>query len=485
MALNINKDPLTGADLRGKKTAITGPAYGPATPAPSAAPKAIVEQPPTQQQAQNDYWNNLKAGKDYADKTFAEGSLGRLSDSYKERTDNYLDLLKGRLGGLDSAEMAAARGQAQSDVSREMAQNLEHQASIAGAQGIRGGVAASMQGQALSNANKQMADYQRQLILDNIAVKNQAAQNYGSALGSASDRALGVGQFNLGQKDAEAYGRASLPFQIAAGVSAQDAANWNKYFGAQQLGVAKGQVDAVNKLVSGAAPATNASSSSGQLDTGVGTYPDLKTVKKTSDGDFVDAKNGSKVDPSRAATYYDPNDQSVINPQTGQKIPAQDLVAGDYKINADGSISRAPQGFDPDSDSTTSNFIKEYHLDGSPAPKNGTIICTEARRQDLVDEAVFSSAKYDGLRYLSQSQMFAYWRWGSYVVNGMRRNKFFAGQIAKLVPPAIQEISRRVNGHGKATVRGWLLVELFDCLNKVFGLRLIKKLIFSVHRAQS
>ncbi len=193
---------------------------GPTPPKDIKTPKL----PDNSTAAEARYWDRVRAGEDWANQHFAEGSMGRMTDPRAADMQNQLDLLRERQQGMNSQEELAAREQAESEINRTMAANLERYAGTAGSQGVRGGAAAALQGRAYTEAGQQMNDFQRKLILDNIAIKQQASDRYGSLLGQQQNTELGLQQFNIGQANNELYGRTATPFQIASGINAQEGA---------------------------------------------------------------------------------------------------------------------------------------------------------------------------------------------------------------------------------------------------------------------
>ncbi len=184
----------------------------PATPAPvAAAPPATAAvappaptpvTPPAPAKTDADlYKERYGTAKEISDKDLEGVTMSHISDSHAGDTKDYLDTLKGRLGGMTAAENQAAMEQGQANVSRTMAHNLESYASHAGGQGVRGAANAALQGRAYQQANQDTASYNRQLILDNIAQKDKAAQAYGGAVQDATNTDLGVQTYNAAADD--------------------------------------------------------------------------------------------------------------------------------------------------------------------------------------------------------------------------------------------------------------------------------------------
>lgn len=216
-------------------------AQAPATHAPT--PMAVPKLADNSGAAQDQYWNRMKSGENWANEHFANGSMGRMTDPRAADTQTQLNLLKERQKGMDSKEELAAREQATSEINRTMSNNMERYASMAGAQGIHGGASANLQGRAITEAGQQQADFQRKLILDNIGIKQQASDRYGSMLGQQQNTELGIQQYNNGQANAELYGRTTVPFQIASGIDAQQAGMDATAMNQAQLGLGTQQLN--------------------------------------------------------------------------------------------------------------------------------------------------------------------------------------------------------------------------------------------------
>ncbi len=205
------------------------------------------------------------------------------------------------------------------------------------------------------------------------------------------------------------------------------------------------------------------------------TDKDGKSIEVTynSQGDAIDPKTGQEV-------VVDNMGVSQVRPGS---TSGSDGGPGVNKVvkGADGKtyVSNLPPGVtpemvtntskDPETGQTLYDLSSMSEAGKSAAGKPTPIICTESLRQGLVDSAVFESANYDGEKYISQAELFAYHRWGSKVVTAMKSNRFVARAVASLVPAAVREIARRTGSDQKLTIRGWLTVEAFDALNRRFA----------------
>lgn len=103
------------------------------------------------------------------------------SETMDPRLTEILDLEKGRLGGLNSQEMTAAREDAQSGMNRGLATTLRAlKSSNLASGGPRGGGATIGALPAISNFAQGQTDLERKLILDNYAAKEAALTRYAS-----------------------------------------------------------------------------------------------------------------------------------------------------------------------------------------------------------------------------------------------------------------------------------------------------------------
>lgn len=191
-----------------------------AAPPPAPTPPAPVSQPQTPPVTSPDqrYRDDLATARSISDDMLNGVSSARIQNPYQQQTDEYLEMLKKRLGGLDSEEMSAARDQGILELDRHTAQNLERYGSIAGASGVSGGARAALMRKALDESNFARGTLERQLVLDNIAAKDRAYQAYGGALGGATATGMDVERYNAGAQDRDTGLSLSLPFDIMSGI---------------------------------------------------------------------------------------------------------------------------------------------------------------------------------------------------------------------------------------------------------------------------
>lgn len=198
------------------------------------------------------YWENLKQGQAKADEMFKEGSLGRMEDSRQAEMNEQLAKLKAGQDGMTPEEMTAAREQGRVEIDRQLAQNQRGLGASAAANGVRGASAAGLQARAGQQAQAASGDLARKLVTDNLAQRNFGTQLYGNTLQAQQGTELGIQKENLGAQRSEAFGRASLPFQIAGGLDAAGAGARADWFGQQQVDLGQGYLD--NLKNSGNAP---------------------------------------------------------------------------------------------------------------------------------------------------------------------------------------------------------------------------------------
>lgn len=408
-----------------------GPGAGGQPNKPPPPPKAIAtpKLADNSAAASDRYWSRIKEGENWANQHFAEGSMGRMTDPRAAQTNELLGLQraaidapgitdprqkemnellarqKAGMDGLDAKENLAMKEQGTAEINRQMAQSMEKYAGMAGAQGVRGGAAASLQGRALMEAGQQNADFQRKMILDEVAIKQQAMDRYGSTLGAQQNTELGIQQFNTnnrnqamdrygntlgqqqntelgiqqynnGQANAELYGRTTVPFQIAAGIDATQAG-----------------LDAT---------------SLNQAQLGLGTQ---------------------QVNDARTQTWRD-----------SQTAAADKKAATKAQAEAEAA-----------------------------ANQGGKIICTEAERQGLISSEQLATSRAFGKSHLSYSELRSYWTWATPIVRLMRVSPAVARIVASLLPALIAEEGYSIGQEGaRSTLRGRITLRCFRALNRVF-----------------
>lgn len=145
-------------------------------------------------------------GQTEANKLFADGSMGRMG-STAEAAD-VMARRKAMLDGMNSQEMQAQRELADGEINRNAQTSLRQMRGIQGAAGVRGATAGAQQANILNMAGRNKQDFERQLLLDNMAAKRAGLDAYENSVN-------GRDQFNIGQQNKEQYGRSAFPFQYA------------------------------------------------------------------------------------------------------------------------------------------------------------------------------------------------------------------------------------------------------------------------------
>lgn len=334
------------------------------TPAPAPSPAPVA---PTREQSTSNYLADLEKFKKYGEEMFADGSLGRVTDPNEAARKALLMRLEGQLDGMNAQENLAAKEQAMADINARQAQSLEKYASIAGGAGVRGGAAAGLQARALRDANAQTADFQRKLILDNIALKGQAADRYGGALDKSSNMALGVQDKNLSLKAQELFGRASYPIQLMSGGDSRYAGDVSKYLGEEGIRLGKEGIEAFKGTggYSGTkspsnAPAPSTSSTPapsapppGSIDYGGGTSYDPKTGSITTTSTGPHWFSGMLSGMTGGATTPDAQKESSYN---------AGLATDFAKQNGYDSVYAMASSTNPDDVAKIKSFIEEHPL---------------------------------------------------------------------------------------------------------------------------
>jgi hypothetical protein len=142
-------------------------------------------------------------GKEY----FGAGSLGRLENPYAKEQSDILARRKSSLAGLAAPEYQALREDAYSGLNQGLQTGLRQLRSQQGASGVRGG-AATAQGMNLANAaQQQRRGLERDLLLKNYGIKQEALGNYEKTAGGLSQFDQGMQKYNIGQGAKEKYGQ--------------------------------------------------------------------------------------------------------------------------------------------------------------------------------------------------------------------------------------------------------------------------------------
>lgn len=326
------------------------------TPAPAPAPTPVA---PTREQSTANYLADLEKFKKYGEEMFADGSLGRLSDPNDAARQALLKRLEGQLDGMNAQENLAAKEQAMADINARQAQSLERNASIAGGAGVRGGAAAALQARALRDANAQTADFQRKLILDNIALKGQAADRYGGALDKSSNMALGLQDKNLGLKAQELFGRASYPIQLMSGGDSRFATDVSQYLGEKGIALGEKGIEAFKGTggYSGTKPGSTTSTSSTTSTASSGSEPAPQSISNygyvPTEGKEAEAVIGS---------LFGGAGLNSSNTEESESMYSAGLATDFAKQNGFDSVYGMLQSSDPAAVQKMKDFLEEHPL---------------------------------------------------------------------------------------------------------------------------
>lgn len=197
---------------------------------------------------------DLQTGRDF----IKDFSLGRMAQDEGRAAENLQlkQLLEGRLGGLSAGEGAAMREQALGGIGQQRQTDVRALRGMQGAQGVRGPAAVSQQQDIFNQAADRRSDLEQQLLLRNVAMKQQAAQDFGRELARQQTQGLGIEQFNIGQANQEQSIRQAFPFLFAN-------------LGAQEQAAATGSVVGRDALIASIFPEFNVAGD-GSSDGGAG-----------------------------------------------------------------------------------------------------------------------------------------------------------------------------------------------------------------------
>ncbi len=265
---------------------------------PDGRPIQPPKPPPAPDAATTQYTNDLTTAQGIANNIIGDSTAAHINNPYREQTDEYLQVLRGRLGGMDSEEMRASREEGLAGLSQQTAQSLERYGSIAGANGVQGGARAGLMGRALAEGDRTRASLERNLIMDNMLAKDRAAQAYGGALQGATNTEIGVQTYNAGADDRMTGLRMNLPFQIMSGIGGYRAADAADAASSRQEGIAQQALDRLNQSGGATTPQRNAVDSESQ------TSIDRLTTTMNDLGAIV----GGDVGPDKNKAYKAMND---------------------------------------------------------------------------------------------------------------------------------------------------------------------------------
>lgn len=444
--------PLPGTNLTSMGPAPAGAISG--SPAP-AAPAA----PDYNQLAKEQVAGNMAAGTEWAQSVLPDGSLTRLSDPRAAEMNALLAQLKERTGGMTQQEMLAQQENGIASTDQLLAQNMRRAGDIGAASGVRGGAVAGLKMDALRDSTQARAAFQRQLILDNIAQKNQAFAAYGNTLVNQQGTELGIGKYNAGKDDAEKVGRIDLANQYggmldstASSLKAEDRAK-------EATDISKSFGDKVIEILE-----KQGGGSGGPTDP---TKPVETRDTKAIYGSITSELKNSLSNP--AFPNRDASGRPVVDVATSSG-PEIDSIKTKVKEFVDLSYPDLTEAERKDKYNET---FRQAMKDAGAVLTNDTanafkIICTEARRQGFLTSDELATSHRFGMKFMSQREFHAYWTWAQPVVKLMRASNTFAWAISKLLHPLIRAEDDKLKGtFYNSTLLGHTILRVFRATNKL------------------
>ena len=420
----------------------------------------------------------------------------QISDSRAQENQSYLDLLKSRLGGLDSKEMLASKEQGLAELDQQTAQNLERYSSIAGSNGVNGGARAALMGRALQQSNEGRAALQRQLITDNVAAKDRAAQAYGGALSSATATDMDISKYNAGAKDRDTGLSLSLPFDVMSGIGGYRAQDSADKANAEQVQIAKDALknlsdsqtqqtpaasgSNVSSILPGGETTSGAAQPSGGRDLSNGVVPgNSLSVEEPDPSSFTSSNEVAGKPLTLAQAKINARDPQEAEQKTKQlyleRFPQSDMGAFENSIAKNpsmiwawqhGVVSPAylPENLRAQMQNDVGDAMEQWNA--SRQPKN-TIVCTESHRQGLISDSEYRVTKVYGQHMLTNSQHAAYLVWAAPIVSMMRRSSLFARIVAAVVRHEVKAMRAELV-HKRAPVVGAVALACVKALNFIF-----------------
>ncbi len=421
----------------------------PVTPAPGLAPglptTPAAPTGPDTAGAEAGYWDNLAKGQTYADEHFKTGTLGTMTDPRQAEMNAQLARLQAGQNGMTPEEMQAAREQGRTEIDRQLASNMRRLGGAAAANGVRGASGVGLQARATTEAQNASGDLGRKLVLDNLNQRNIGTAAYTGALTGQQGVELGIQDKNIGLRNQEAFGRASIPFQIAGGLDAAKAGARSDWMGEQQIGVAK---DAIKSASEAEKNNPNKINATGPL-AGKTDAEKLKAFEQ--DPHFAGLSNKQKtallnqVDNQFAQergysswAAMPPELQNSPEGKEARETARTNFMGG----GSDQFDSRATTGWGKEA------AAKGEQQKGCPV---GTycFVMTAARDSGLLSQQLYKDTT-DNCPTKSKYAA-AYGVWGLAMANVMRRSPTFARAIAYLVPDTLKVIKGQ-----PSTVKGYL-----------------------------
>jgi hypothetical protein len=156
---------------------------------------------------------DFNKGQQFSQSIMPEGSLGRVAGIGAQGEEQMMALRRQALGGLTGEEMQGQRDIATSAIRRSQQGSTRALQAAQAAAGVRGATASAQIGRALQEGERNVGNFERDLMLQNRNVQQDA-------LAREEERQ----RFNLSQAAAERYAQLSTGFGIAQLGSAEIAA---------------------------------------------------------------------------------------------------------------------------------------------------------------------------------------------------------------------------------------------------------------------
>lgn len=149
-------------------------------------------------------------GKARGEAEFGTGMLGRVGEAPSAAATDLLSQRKNIMEqGLGAAAFQAAREARLRGLGRNEQEQQRALSSQMSRSGIRGGAAAGQLGNLLRQQQSGRAGAEQDLLLQNVAQKQQAMGDYQGLLGQQEAGQLARQQYNIGQSNKEAFGRSA------------------------------------------------------------------------------------------------------------------------------------------------------------------------------------------------------------------------------------------------------------------------------------
>jgi hypothetical protein len=364
-----------------------------------------------------------------------EGSMGRLNDERKGEMDALLAKQLAGLDGMTPQEMQAAREQGNAGINQQLATNMAQFGDIAAGAGIRGGSAAGLQMQALSEAQSASGSLQRQLILDNMAQKNIAMDRYGNTLQNQQGVGLGIQSSNNQSMNAEQLARHLAAGNFGSQVDSVRSGNAANDLSNRSIDVAQSMVDKV-----------------GSTGKSGGTQPSGGRSDQTVESSAQNFQEtyGVEGGPQTMVRVGPDGKQTPLSAQEAGQLPTNKFANSkgydswqsmpyDMQMSPEGLAALNKQNEDPSI--VSKDYADKTPNDNRPTGTNSCIITTEAMEQGLLDEEWKHITREYKLSKMPRDDIAVYWAWAESVVKLMKRSPLAAKTIAKVLPGTLAAMS--------------------------------------------